>query len=196
MGKILTFDSDDRLETDIRLATRLATLRQEYGWSLDSLAERSGISRATLSRIERGDTSPSASLLGRLCAAYGRTMSRLLAEIETDPPRLLHASDQPVWTDPETGFRRHSVSPPARGFNGELLSAELPVGTDIAYTAVAVPGLEHHLWMQAGVLNLTVDGTTYRLERGDCLRFRLFGPNRFQCPGPEPARYVIAIIQP
>lgn len=196
MGNSLTNPPDDRSETDLRLATRLSALRQEHGWSLDGLAERSGISRATLSRIERGDTSPSASLLGRLCAAYGRTMSRLLAEVEADPPRLLTAADQPVWTDPETGFRRHSVSPPARGFNGELLAAELPPGTDITYAAVAVPGLEHHLWMQSGVLDLTVDGTTYRLRPGDCLRFRLFGPNRFQCPGPESARYVIAIIQP
>ena len=36
-----------------RIAEQLAALRAERGWSLDGLAERTGISRATLSRLER-----------------------------------------------------------------------------------------------------------------------------------------------
>ncbi|MDR3528941.1 MAG: hypothetical protein P4L90_00075 [Rhodopila sp.] len=32
--------------TDVRLAAKLAALRQEHGWPLDELADRSGISRA------------------------------------------------------------------------------------------------------------------------------------------------------
>ena len=102
-------DADVDTAIDQRLAARLATLRQQTGWSLDQLAERSGISRATLSRIERGETSPTAALLGRLCTAYGRTMSRLLAEVEADPPALLRRPDQTLWVDPETGFRRRSA---------------------------------------------------------------------------------------
>ena len=70
---------------DVRLGRRLAELRNEHGWSLGELAERSGISRSTLSRAERAETSPTASLLNRLCAVYGRTMSQLLSEIEAEP---------------------------------------------------------------------------------------------------------------
>lgn len=81
---------DNGLETaDLRLAQRLADLRQQQGWSLEELAQRTGLSRATLSRVERAETSPTASLLNRLCAAYGLTMSRLLSEIEDEPPELL-----------------------------------------------------------------------------------------------------------
>jgi transcriptional regulator with XRE-family HTH domain len=181
---------------DTRLATRLAALRQAYGWSLDVLSERSDISRGTLSRIERGETSPTASLLGRLCSVYGRTMSRLLAEIETDPPSLLRRDDQLLWVDPGTGFRRRTVSPPAHGYSGELVAGELPPGAIIAYDAPPISGMEQHVWMLSGVLDLTVDGTIYRLGSGDSLRFRLFGASRFDCPGPDVARYVIAIIQP
>jgi transcriptional regulator with XRE-family HTH domain len=197
MGTTSTAATDDPPPaSDQRLADRLAELRQQAGWSLDTLAERSGISRATLSRIERAETSPTAALLGRLCTAYGRTMSRLLAEIEADAPSLLRRADQPFWVDPETGFRRRSVSPPARGYNGEMLTGELPAGAVIAYQAPAVPGLEHHILLLTGLLDLTVDGQAHRLEPGDGLRFRLFGPNRFACPGPGPARYVMAVIQP
>ncbi|HWK47801.1 MAG TPA: XRE family transcriptional regulator [Stellaceae bacterium] len=201
MGNSLTSDfvrdqSDHATPIDRRLAARLAGLRQERGWSLDELVERSGISRATLSRLERGETSPTASLLGRLCTAYGRTMSRLLAEVETDPPQLVHHDAQVLWTDPETGFRRRSTSPPAIGFAAELIAGELPPGAVIAYDAPPLDGLEHHVWMLGGLLDLSVALQTYRLGTGDCLRYRLFGPSRFACPGPEAARYAIAICRP
>src|ERR1700761_4753087 len=155
---------NDATPTDLRLAARLAALRQQAGWSLDTLAERSGISRATLSRVERAETSPTAALLGRLCVAYGRTMSRLLAEVEADPPSLLHRTDQTLWVDPETGFRRRSVSPPARGYAGELLEGELPGGAVIAYDAPAVAGMEQHVLMLGGRLDLSVEGQTHHLE--------------------------------
>src|ERR1700744_533624 len=119
---------DSSAEIDQRLAARRAPLRQAQGWSLDALAERSGISRATLSRLERGETSPTAALLGRLCAAFGRTMSRLLAEGEAEPPQLVRHDAQTLWVDPETGFRRRGVSPPAIGFAAELIGGELPPG--------------------------------------------------------------------
>jgi transcriptional regulator with XRE-family HTH domain len=205
MGRILkshrlsdaSADLDARgAQMDIRLASRLAALRHEHGWSLENLAERSGISRATLSRLERGETSPTASLLGRLCTAYGRTMSRLLAEVESEPLQLLRQADQPVWIDPETAFRRRSISPPAAGYNTELVMGELPAGTVIAYEAPPIDGLEQHLWMLSGRLDFSLDGAIYRLGVGDCLRFRLFGPSRFHCPGPEAAHYLIAICRP
>jgi transcriptional regulator with XRE-family HTH domain len=179
-----------------RLAARLAALRAERGWTLDHLAEVSGISRTTLSRLERGETSPTAALLGRLCTAYGRTMSRLIAEAEAEPVACLRAADQAVWTDPETGFRRRSVSPPAAGFDAELVEAVLPAGADIAYAAPGVQGLEQHIWMLAGTLALTVEGATHRLGAGDCLRFRLFGPTRFVALGPEAARYALVVVRP
>lgn len=180
---------------DARLASRLAALRQERGWSLEDLAARSGISRATLSRLERGETSPTAALLGRLCSAHGRTMSRLLAEVEAEPPLLLHAAEQPVWSDPETGFLRRNPSPPAPGYRTELVQGCLPAGAVIAYAQPPEMGLEHHLLMLSGLLELSLDGVPQRLGPGDCLRYRLTGASRFACPGPEAARYLIAITR-
>jgi hypothetical protein len=181
---------------DTRLANRLSQLRAERGWSLDTLAERSGISRTTLHRLERGETSPTASLLGRLCTAYGRTMSRLIAETEADAPQHLTEADQPVWTDPETGFRRRNVSPPSNGLDAELIEATIPPGQTIGYDAPPVHGLEQHIWMLNGTLDLTLDATTHHLRAGDCLRFRLFGTSRFHAPGPAPAHYAIVVCRP
>ena len=183
-------------ELDTRLAARLARLRAERGWSLDTLAERSGISRATLSRLERGETSPTASLLGRLCTAYGRTMSRLIAETEAEAPQHVRAEDQAIWVDPETGFRRRGVSPPAAGLDAEVVEGILPAGAVISYAGPPMQGLEQHVWMLGGALALTVDGTVHNLRSGDCLRFRLFGPSRFAAPGPDDAHYALVVCRP
>ncbi|WP_199243257.1 helix-turn-helix domain-containing protein [Vitiosangium sp. GDMCC 1.1324] len=179
-----------------RLVQRLAALREERGMSLEALATASGISRATLSRLERGETSPTAALLGKLCSVYGMPMSRLIAEVEVQPAQLIRAAEQAEWKDPATGFRRRMVSPPAKGFRVELVEGRLPPGAVIDYEQPPVRGLEQHMWMLGGVLEYTVDGVRHRLQRGDCLRFHLFGATRFVCPGPAEAHYLIAICEP
>lgn len=181
---------------DVRLAKRLAALRAEHGWSLDDLAQRSGISRTTLSRLERVESSPTAELLGRLCSVYGRSMSRLIAEAEASGASLLRASEQLRWSDKETGFQRRQVSPPAQGYKAELIEASLPPGAVIAYATPPVMGLEQHLWMLEGSLKLDVGTQTYQLEAGDSLRFRVESSTRFEANGSTAARYALVICQP
>jgi transcriptional regulator with XRE-family HTH domain len=186
----------DTADVERRIAARLGRLRTERGWSLDALAERSGISRATLSRLERGELSPTASMLGRLCTTFGWTLSRLMAEAETRAPSLVPAAQQTVWTDPGTGYRRRIVSPPAPGLRGELVEIRIPGGAVVAYDAAPVPGLEHHLWLLDGALTLEVDGSTFQLRPGDALRYVLNGPSRFTATGRREARYVLGMVHP
>ncbi|MEG3630208.1 helix-turn-helix domain-containing protein [Streptomyces poriticola] len=181
---------------DARLAARLAELRAEHGWSLGELAQRSGVSRSTLSRAERAETSPTAAILNRLCAVYGRTMSQLLSEVEAGPAPLVRAAEQPVWEDRASGFVRRSVSPPHAGLRGELVEGRLAAGAAIAYDRPPVPGLEQHIWVLDGTLEVTAQDTGHRLAPGDCLRLRVWGPTRFRCPGPAHARYVLAVVLP
>ena len=180
--------------SDIRLAERLKILRSERGWSLGELAERSSISRATLSRMEKCEVSPTASVLGRLCAAYGLTMSRLMAMVEADHLPLVPRSEQPVWVDEETGFERRSVSPPAENLSCEVLACYLPPGTDLSYPGPPRGGLEHHLVLQEGELEVTIEGKVHTLKPGDCLRYKLHGANAFRSHKKKGARYMLVIL--
>ena len=178
---------------DMRLAERLRELRRARRWSLDELSALSGVSRASLSRIENGEVSPTASVLGRLAGVHRTTISRLLADIEGDAPALVRRSEQPEWIDPATGFRRRSISPPALDFDCELLCCELPAGAHIDYPLPPRLGLEHHLYLMDGALELTVEGTLHHLQAGDCLRYKLMGASRFVAAGGEPARYILVL---
>jgi transcriptional regulator with XRE-family HTH domain len=177
-----------------RLASRLRGLRVERGWSLDALTERSGVSRATLSRIENCEVSPTASVLGQLCAAHGLTMSRLLSLVEEEFRPLVARDEQIVWNDPSGQFSRRSVSPPAATLHAEVIECVLEAGTSITYDEPARKGLEHHLVLLKGSLNLTVDGQRYKLKSGDCLRYQLSGPSEFVTSPQSGARYLLVIV--
>jgi transcriptional regulator with XRE-family HTH domain len=178
---------------DMRLAERLRELRRARRWSLDELSALSGVSRASLSRIENAEVSPTASALGRLAGAHHTTVSRLLADIEGDAPALVRRAEQREWIDPATGFRRRSVSSPSLDFDCELLRCELPPGARIDYPLPPRLGLEHHLYLTDGALELTIDGAVHRLRAGDCLRYKLMGPSRFVATGRRPARYILVL---
>ncbi len=179
-----------------RIAKRLARLRADRGWSLEALSERTGISRASLSRLERSELSPTAAMLGKLCTVYGWTLSRLMADAETKRVNLVVAAKQTEWRDPESGYRRRAVSPPAPGLRGELVEVRMPAGASVSFDTSPVQGLEHHLWIIEGSLNLDVEGSRFELHAGDCLRYVLNGPTHFENPGRRETRYIVAMVHP
>lgn len=189
-------ESSEEGRFEQQLAERLAALRLAAGWSLDELAARSGVSRATLSRLERAETSPTATLLSRLARAHGLPLSRLLAEAETLPVRLLRAADQPRWHDQQSGFERLMRCPPLAGFATEVIEGRLAPGAELAYDAPTVARLEHHLCLLDGQLLLTLQGQAVELVAGDSISFRCQGPSVFANPGPVGARYLLAMTVP
>lgn len=177
-----------------RLAHRIKSLRAERGLSLDALAAGSGVSRATLSRLEQAQVSPTAEVLGKLCAAYGVSISRLLMSVEDRFSALVPFDDQPEWEDPDTGFTRRLVSPPAASLAGEVVECHLPPETRLNYDDPPRPGLEHHLILLDGALTVTVAGTAHRLTAGDCLRYQLVGASAFATDPDRGARYILVLL--
>jgi transcriptional regulator with XRE-family HTH domain len=163
---------------------------------LDEAARHAGVSRSTLSRLERTEISPTTTQLSKLCIAYGKTASQLLAEAEPEPPDLILANRQMVWCDETSGFTRRSVSPPHPGLRGELVECRLQPGSNISYEQSPIPGLEHHIWVLAGTLEVNVDSTAHMLGPGDCTRFRLHGASRFRCASTEAVRYALVVVLP
>lgn len=179
---------------DARIALRLRALRAGQGWSLDELAGRSGVSRASLSRLENAEVSATAVVLGKLAAAYGLTVSHLLRTVEDAFAPVVRQAAQEVWRDPASGFRRRLVSPPADTLAGEVIEGTLPPGATITYDHPPRPGLEHHLLLLDGRLEVTLGDETHVLGPGDCLRYRLFGPSAFATPAAEGARYLVFLM--
>jgi transcriptional regulator with XRE-family HTH domain len=183
-------------DTELELAQRLTELRKVRNWSLEDLTEQTGVSRATLSRIERGDTSPTAVVLGKLASAFGLSMAELFGVDSGSAERHFPTASQTIWQDPETGFIRRSLTPATGGYRGSVIEGILPAGATISYAAPPVPDLEHHLVLTEGALRFTLGPDVYDLAAGDALRFRLNAPNSYHSAGEQPARYFLTVITP
>ncbi|MGI4799339.1 MAG: helix-turn-helix domain-containing protein [Janthinobacterium lividum] len=182
----------DTLQAHALLADHLKSVRTDRGFSLQDLSAKSSVSRATLSRIENAEVSPTAETLGRLASAFSLPLSQLLAPLEPGFPPVVRRENQSLWTDPSNGFIRRAVSPPSGQLKLEMIEAEIEPHQRITYDRPSISGHEHHLLLLAGALALTVDGVRYELRPGDCLRYRLQGASIFETSD-HPARYIIAM---
>lgn len=184
--------TDDALSASLAATLRAARLARDL--TAAALAERAGVSRAMIGKIERGEAQPTAALLGRLSAALGMTFSELVAQAEGERPRLARAADQPVWTDPATGYRRRAVSPVSGG-PLELVEVELPGGAEVSIPAEAYTFTHHQIWMLDGHLRFYEGGTVYDLDAGDCLRLGPPAPCTFHNPTEQSCRYLVAVTR-
>src|ERR1700722_9611440 len=123
---------------DRELGARLRLLREHQGFSLGTLGDRSGVSKAMIARVEKAQSSATAALLGRLCAGLGVRLSSLIEAADTRTEPLSRFRDQAVWRDPKTGYCRRQVSPPATSSGLEIVSIALPRGKTVPYRAWAV----------------------------------------------------------
>jgi len=151
-----------------RISARIRIERESRGWSLTELAERAGVSRAMIHKIERGESSPTATLLGRLSGAFGISMSTLIARAEMQEGKLLRFADQPVWHDPQSHYLRRPVSPRS-DLPIDLVQIELPAGSDIPMPASSYVQARQLLWLQQGELVFVEGDTRHEMKAGDCL---------------------------
>ncbi|GEO83761.1 MULTISPECIES: helix-turn-helix domain-containing protein [Alphaproteobacteria] len=173
---------------------RIRRLRSDQKLTLDQLAELSGVSRAMISRVERGEASPTAALLARLCSALGTSLSVFFAsEGEVTSP-LARRGDQPVWRDPESGYLRRVVSPGGTGSRVDVVEVEFPAAAEVRFPGQqASHNQMQHVWLFEGEMELVVGETAHRLLPGDCLFMNVGDVHGFRNPTDKPARYAVII---
>lgn len=186
------------MDINSRIARRVRELREAQGFSLDALAERSGVSRSNISLIERGQSSPTATVLDKLSTGLGVTVASLFedgrAGVEAAPSPLARVAEQPVWTDPASGYVRRNVSPGSVRSPLQLVDVIFPAGQRVAFeTSTREVDVYQQVWMIDGQMELTVDDTRWLLQAGDCLAMRLNCPIVYRNPGRSAARYLVAL---
>jgi transcriptional regulator with XRE-family HTH domain len=181
--------------TDLAIGARLKALRTLHGLTLEELATRSGVSRAMISRIERGEASPTAALLARLSEALGLSLSAFFAEdSQAEASPLVRRADQKLWRDTHTGYLRRSVSPPGMQSRVDIVEVDFP-----PHARVSFPPREEsrvmtqHVWLFEGVLEMAIGDTVHTLHPGDCLFMDIGDAFEFHNPSDRPARYAVIL---
>jgi quercetin dioxygenase-like cupin family protein len=147
-----------------------------------------------ISKVERAEASPTASLLGKLSGAFGLTLSTLLARAEQATGRLARRAQQPQWTDPETRYRRRVVSPATAG-PLEIVEIELPSGAAVSFPAAAYTFRYHQILVLSGTLTLTEGAMEHTLAKGDCIELGPPAPVTYANRTTRGCVYLVALVQ-
>jgi transcriptional regulator with XRE-family HTH domain len=178
----------------LRIADRLRLEREARGWTLGEAADRSGVSRAMISKIERREASPTATVLVRLAGAYDLTLGGLIARAEGDTDRLVRLADQPVWRDPASGYIRRQVF--ERSDNPiEVVRVELPAGAKVGMPAVSYNRIRQVVWVVEGLLSIDEAGERRELHAGDCLGFGAPADTTFVNPSATTTTYIVIVAR-
>jgi transcriptional regulator with XRE-family HTH domain len=192
-AKAVKETSQDAMER--RIAAGIKKRREQLGISANDLAEKSGVSRAMVSKIERLEVSPTAALLGRLCNGLGITLSSLIASAESKAGSpITRSSDQLVWRDPDTGLLRTMISPRNSDSKVEIVQVELPNGAEVHYDAVRT-SYDQHLVILQGKLTLLEGAEIIELGAGDCMHSRVDVAHTFANRGRTSCKYLVVIAR-
>jgi transcriptional regulator with XRE-family HTH domain len=175
------------------LGATIRERRKALGLTLEDLAARSGVSRATISKVERGDVTPTTPVLGRLAEALDISISQALGGRIKQRILAIPTASQPVFQEPGTGFWRRSLSPLYQGRGLDMVLNGLPPGTRTGPFPSHKAGVEEHLYVVSGHLRVTLAHQAFDLKSGDYLFYEADLPHAFENPGETPCEYVIVI---
>jgi len=177
-----------------RIADRVRSLRAERKLSLEALASRSSVSRAMISRVERGEASPTAVVLEKIATGLGCTLSSLFDDSAAPASPVARAADRVTWRDPESGYRRRNISPANFASPIRIVDVHFPAGATVAFeTGARDSALAQQIWVLDGAIEITVGDDVHRLETDDCLAMNLDVPVTFRNRTRKDARYVVVL---
>ena len=182
------------IDVNMALSERLRKARSQRAWTLEQFAEASGVSRAMISRIERGEVSPTAATLARLAAGLGASMASLFPAPGPAHAPLSRWKDQADWRDPASGYVRRNVSP--AGASAEIVYVTFPAGGRVVFdNYTASRAIEQQVWLLEGQIEMTIGEAVTLLGTGDCLLMRLDRPITFHNPTGNPSRYAVILTR-
>jgi transcriptional regulator with XRE-family HTH domain len=176
------------------IAARLKSEREQHGWSLGDLAQRSGVSKAMLSKIEREETSPTAVIILRIANAFGHTLASFLAPPDSKPGLFLPAAEQPVWRDPASHYLRRQVFQNAEN-PMELVEVHLPSRARVGIPASSYMLIRQVVWVLSGTLTLKRGAKTVEIHKGDRYEFGPPEDTEFRNATGKDCRYLVALLR-
>ncbi|MHA7880754.1 MAG: helix-turn-helix domain-containing protein [Saccharospirillum sp.] len=155
----------------------LKALRTQRQWSLDQASKKTGVSKAMLGQIERGESSPTLNTLWKIARGFELSFSQLMAVLV---PQAIGAS----FTPSESGLSVRTLVPYDAGMQAELLELTLSPG-GCRESAAHEPGVTEHVIVLSGVMSVAVDGLWHPLTSGQVLAFAADRPHAYRNDQPQ-----------
>lgn len=179
---------------DIDIGARLQALRAEHGFSQRELAQRAGVTNATISMIEQNKTSPSVGSLKKVLDGFPIAMSEFFAH-DFSSRRKIFFKEEELTKISEGKIVYKQIGRDLTGKSLQILHETYNPGADTGRNMLTHQGEEAAI-VVSGKLEVTVGAERKVLKAGDGFYFESHQPHRFRCIGDEPAIVVSACTPP
>jgi transcriptional regulator with XRE-family HTH domain len=176
------------------IGTRVRALREAMGLSLRDLAERSSVGAATLSQVERGESSPTLAVAARIAEGLELSLSQLLRIDETRHVVVVRRGAG--RSSSRGGHEIEELTPPLPGQRADVSLHRLDAGASTGGAGdppIHEPGSRETVVVLEGAIELVVDGEVHGLGPGDSATFDADLPHHLRNPGDDPSR-LLAVI--
>ena len=179
----------------LAIGVRVKHERHARRWTLDQLAAAAGVSRRMVINVEQGAANPSVGTLLRISDALGVGLPALVAPPQPEPVRVTRSGDGAVLWSSESGGRGVLVAGTDPPDVVELWDWSLAPG-DQHLSEAHTPGTKELVQVQQGTIMVNVADQSVTLAAGDAVAFPGDVAHAYANPGPQPARFSLAVFEP
>lgn len=168
------------------LAQHLKGLRTERGWSLDAAARETGVSKAMLGQIERGESSPTVATLWKIATGFRVSFSSFIEPPPAVQNETLYRVADAIRQQPAgEGMQVAPLFPYEGRFGFELFELTLLPGY-VRESEPHEPGVTEHVIVISGTMEVLIDGGWHSLKQGEAVRFAADRPHGYRNGGIAP----------
>jgi XRE family transcriptional regulator, regulator of sulfur utilization len=155
------------------LVSTLKSLRKERGWSLDKTAQETGVSKAMLGQIERGESSPTIATLWKIASGFNVPFSLFIAteQPSAGKPKAVHPRDNKIQVLTLFSYDKET--------NCEIFLIELLPGCE-HLSSPHKAGVIEHVLVTEGIMEVFLNGSWTTLKKGEGLRFCADQPHGYR----------------
>jgi transcriptional regulator with XRE-family HTH domain len=159
------------------LGARVKQLRAERGWSLEALANASGVSRSMLSQIEREQANPTLAVTQRIARAFSMSLGDLVETPGvTSSVTVIRADDRAYHYRSDKNCRIRTLSPLNLEKDVEFYEVQLQAGGALR-SAPHFAGTREFLTVERGQVRVESGSDAEVLTPGDSASYRADVPH-------------------
>ncbi|MBN6188308.1 helix-turn-helix transcriptional regulator [Aneurinibacillus sp. BA2021] len=162
----------------IKIGRNLQRLRKARGLSLDKTAEITGVSKAMLGQIERGESNPTVTTVWKIASGLRVSFSSLIEE-ESEAVSVIKRNEITPITEDGGRYQVYPLFPYDQEKRFEIYTVVLAPGC-VHHSEAHTAGVQEYLTVEEGTLRLILQDTEYRIVKGNAIRFAADAPHTYE----------------
>lgn len=160
------------------IGNKLKDIRNKRNLSLDEMAKLTGVSKAMLGQIERGQSNPTVSTLWKIATGLKVSFSLFIDETQDDLKTICQNNITPILED-NGKMRLYPIFPFDANKGFEIFTIELEPGCD----HISVPhndGVEEYIIVTEGQIEMNINDKKFILQKGNSMKFMANKPHTYK----------------